>query len=160
MPILDCEAIYLLYHWLYNLLAHVDCIHRMLYGFHFVTPQPLPQCVARLHHYHSKKNIIASLLKFAGYIHNNKILPGNTFGLNLKNKMAARDVYLTLSKDFCWPCRAKGIIGRDLKFAGYVPLLKNLDWEYLWPHFEKQDGCHRHFFVSHKKCLCLPCYWS
>ena len=49
------------------------------------------------------------------------MLPGNFFGLILKNKMAARDVYSTLNKDFCWPSRAKGIIGRDLKFAGYVP---------------------------------------
>ena len=40
-----------------------------------------------------KKNIIASLLKFAGYIHNHKILPGNIFGLILKNKTATRDVY-------------------------------------------------------------------
>ena len=40
--------------------------------------------------------------------------------------MAARDVYSTLSKDFCWPSRAKGIIGRDLKFAGYVPHYKIL----------------------------------
>ena len=35
--------------------------------------------------------------------------------------MAARDIYSTLKKDFCWPSRAKAIIGRDLKFAGYVP---------------------------------------
>ena len=49
------------------------------------------------------------------------MLPGNVFGLILKNKMAARDVYSTLNKDFCWPSRAKGIMGRDLKFAGYVP---------------------------------------
>ena len=48
------------------------------------------------------------------------MLPGNIFGLILKNKMAARDVYSTLNKDFCWPSSAKGIIGRDLKFAGYV----------------------------------------
>ena len=34
--------------------------------------------------------------------------------------MAARDVYSTLSKDFCWPSRAKGIVGRDLIFARYV----------------------------------------
>ena len=40
--------------------------------------------------------------------------------------MAARDVYSTLRKDFCWPSRAKGIIGRDLKFAGYVPHYKML----------------------------------
>ena len=52
------------------------------------------------------------------------MLPGNIFGLILKNKMAARDVYSTLNKDFCWPSRAKGIIGRDLKFAGYVPHYK------------------------------------
>ena len=43
----------------------------------------------------NKKNIIPRLLKFAGYIHNHKILPGNIFGLILKNKMAARDVYST-----------------------------------------------------------------
>ena len=47
------------------------------------------------------------------------MLSGSIFGLILKNKMAARDVYSTF-KDFCWPSRAKGIIGRDLKFAGYV----------------------------------------
>ena len=68
------------------------------------TPLPPPQCVERFHRYHSnKKNIIASLLKFAGYIHNHKILPGNIFGLILKNKMAARDVYATLNKDFVGP---------------------------------------------------------
>ena len=71
-----------------------------------------------------KKNIIVSLLKFAGYINNHKMLPGNIFRLILKNKMAARDVYSTLNKDFCWPSRAKGIIGRDLKFTGYVPHYK------------------------------------
>ena len=31
------------------------------------------------------------------------------FGLILKNKMAARDIYSTLNKDFCWPSRAKDI---------------------------------------------------
>ena len=54
------------------------------------------------------------------------MFPGNIFGLILKNKMAARDVYSTLNKDFCWSSRAKGIIGRDLKFAGYVPHYKIL----------------------------------
>ena len=54
------------------------------------------------------------------------MLPGNIFGLILKNKMAARDVYSTLNKDFCWPSRAKGIIRRDLKFPGYVPHYKFL----------------------------------
>ena len=80
------------------------------YGFCFVSP-PL-QCVERFHCYQSnKKNIIASLLKFAGYIHNHKILPGNIFGHILKNKMATTGIFLTFSKDFCWPTRAKGIIG-------------------------------------------------
>ena len=73
-----------------------------------------------------KKNITASLLKFAGYIHNHKILPGNIFGLILKIKMAAVAIFWTFSKDFCWPSRAKGIIGRDCKFAGYVPHYKIL----------------------------------
>ena len=48
------------------------------------------------------------------------MLPGNIFGLILKNKMAARDVYSTLNKDFCWPSRVKGImstpVGVDILF--------------------------------------------
>ena len=40
--------------------------------------------------------------------------------------MAARDVYSTLSKDFCFPARVKLIIGRDLTFAGHVPHYKIL----------------------------------
>ena len=35
-------------------------------------------------------------------------------------------VFSTFSKDFCWPNRVKGNIGRDLKFAGYVPHYKIL----------------------------------
>ena len=106
------------------------CIHQIAcggyYGFRFVTPTP-PQCVERFHRYRSnEKNIISSLLKFAGYIHNHKILAGNIFGLILKNKMAATGVFSTFSKDFCWHSRAKGIIGRDRKFAGYVPHYKIL----------------------------------
>ena len=62
------------------------------YGFDFVTPPP--QCVERFHRYRSnEKKIIASLLKLAGYIHSHKILPGNIFGLILKNKMAATGVF-------------------------------------------------------------------
>ena len=68
-----------------------DCIHRIAfggyYGFDFVTPTP-PQCVERFQCYRcNEKNIIASLLKFPGYIHNHNILPGNIFGLILKNKI-------------------------------------------------------------------------
>ena len=86
-----------------------------------------PQCVGRFHRYCSnEKNIIASLLKFAGYIRNHKVLSGNIFGLILKNKMAAKGVFFTFSKDFCWPSRTKGIIGRDLKFEGYIPHYKIL----------------------------------
>ena len=71
------------------------------YGFHFVTP---PQCVERFHCYHSnEKKIIASLLKFTGYIHNHKILPGNIFGLILKNKMAAMGVFRLSARTFGGP---------------------------------------------------------
>ena len=74
------------------------CIHRIAsggyYGFDFVTPPPPPQCIERFHRYRSnEKNIIASRLKFAGYIHSHKILPGNIFGLILKNEMAATGVF-------------------------------------------------------------------
>ena len=54
------------------------------------------------------------------------MLPGNIFSLILKNNMATRDVYSTLNKDSCWPSRAKGIMGRDLKFERYVPHYKLL----------------------------------
>ena len=76
------------------------------------------------------------------------MFPGNIFGLILKNKMAARDVYSTLYKDFCWPSRAKGIMGRDLKFTGF-PHYKIFTGNIFGPHFEKQDCCHSCFFVSH-----------
>ena len=53
-------------------------------------------------------------------------MPGNIFGLILKNKMAATSIFSTFSKDFCWPSRAKDIVGIDIKFAGYVPHYKIL----------------------------------
>ena len=60
-------------------------------------PPPPPLCVERFHCYRcNEKNIIASLLKFAGYIHNHKLLPGNIIGLILKNKMAATGVSLSV----------------------------------------------------------------
>ena len=82
-----------------SMLKYTCCIYRIpsggYYGFRFVTP-PL-QCAERFHCYRfNEKSILASLLKFAGYIHNHKILPGNIFYLILKHKMAARDVYSTL----------------------------------------------------------------
>ena len=83
-----------------------NCIHWIessgYYGFRFVTP-PL-QCVERFHHYRSnEKNIIASLIKFAGYIHNHKILSGNIFGLILKNKMVAMGVFRLSARTFVGP---------------------------------------------------------
>ena len=54
------------------------------------------------------------------------MLPGNIFGIIMKNKMAATGVFSTFSEEFCWPSTVKGIIGRDLKFAGYVPHYKIL----------------------------------
>ena len=60
---------------------------------------PPPQCIKRFHRSRSnEKNIIASLLKFIGYIHNHKISPGNIFGLILKNNMAATGVSLSVIK--------------------------------------------------------------
>ena len=38
---------------------------------------------------------------------------------NLKKQDGCHGHFSTFSK-FCWPSRTKGIIGRDLKFAGYV----------------------------------------
>ena len=105
-------------------------------------------------------NIIAGLLKFAGYIHNHKMLPGNIFGLILKNQMAATGVFSTFSKDFCGPSRAKGVIGRDLKFAGYVLHYKILTGNIFGLVWKKLDGRHGRFFVSNEKCFYLPYYWS
>ena len=102
---------------------------------------------------YNEKNIIPSLLKFAGYINSHKIFPGNIFGLILNNKMAVRDVYSTLNKDFCWPCRAKGIIGRDLKFAGYVPHYKILTGNSFGLILKNKMVATDVSFVSHEKCL-------
>ena len=116
---------------------------------------PPPQCVERFHCCHSnEKSIIASLLKFAGYIHNHKILHGNILGLILKNKMAARDIYSTLSKDFCWPSRAKSIIGRDLKFVVYVPHYKILTGNIFGLILKNKMAATGHL----ERCLYLPYY--
>ena len=87
------------------------------------------------------------------------MFPGNIFGLILKNKMAGRDVNSPLNKDFCWPSRAKGIIDRDLKFAGYVPHYEILTGN-IFDLILKNKIVDRCFFVSHEKCLYLPYYWS
>ena len=86
----------------------INCIHRIAsggyYGFCFVTPPPPPQCVERFHSYqYNEKNIKASLLKFTGYIHNHKMMPGNIFGLILKNKMATTCVFSTSARIFAGP---------------------------------------------------------
>ena len=47
--------------------------------------------------------IIGRLLKFSGYIHYHKILPGNIFGLILKNKMAATGVFRLSARSFVGP---------------------------------------------------------
>ena len=54
------------------------------------------------------------------FIKHHNILPGNIFGLILKNKMAGTGIFSAFSKEFCWPSRANGITGRGLKFGGYV----------------------------------------
>ena len=59
--------------------------------------------------------------------HRYKIFSGNIYGLILINKMAAMSVFRLSARSFVTPSRAKGIIGRDLKFAGYMfgLILKN-----------------------------------
>ena len=59
------------------------------------------------------------LLKFAVYIHNHKILPGNIFGLILKNKMATTGVFRLSVRSFVGPLEQR-VIGRNRKFTGYV----------------------------------------
>ena len=54
------------------------------------------------------------------------MLSGNIFGLILKKQDGRQGRLFDFKKDFCWPSRAKGIISRDLKFAGYVPHYKIL----------------------------------
>ena len=84
------------------------------------------------------------------------MLPGNIFGLILKNKMAARDVYSTLNKDLCWPSRAKGIMGRDLKFAGYVPHYKILTGNVFGLILKNKMAATGISLSVMKKCLYLP----
>ena len=49
------------------------------------------------------QDIIGRLLKFSGYIHSHKILPGNIFGLILKNKMAATGIFQLSPRTFVSP---------------------------------------------------------
>ena len=69
------------------------------YGFRFVTP------LSRALFWCDQSQVCRepSLLKFTGYIHNHKILPGNIFGLILKNKMVATGVFRLLARIFVGP---------------------------------------------------------
>ena len=65
------------------------------YGIHMIRPRP--QCVEIfLLPPPRGQGIVGRVLKFAGYIHRYKILTGKIFGLNLKKKMAARGVSLSV----------------------------------------------------------------
>ena len=55
----------------------------------------------------SAKGIIGRDLKFAGYIHHHKILPGNIFGLILKNMMAAMGIFLLSARSFVVPLKQR-----------------------------------------------------
>ena len=67
------------------------------------------------------------------------------------------DIYSTVTNDCrdfpIAPLEQKGIIGRGFKFAGFVHHYKNWPWNIFWPHFEKSDGRHGHFFESHQGVL-------
>ena len=73
--------------------------------------------------------------------------------------MAARDVYSTLNKDFCWSSRGKGIIGRDLKFAGYVPHYKILTGN-IFGLILKNKMATTGASLSVMKSAYIPYYWS
>ena len=70
--------------------------------------------------------------------------------------MAAMGVFSTFSKDFCWPSRPKGIMGRGVKFTGYVPHYKILTGNNFGLILKKQDGLHGRFFVSHESLIIDP----
>ena len=56
------------------------------------------ECVEIFHYPSRAKTIISRSLKFAGYVHHYKSLPGNIFGHILKNKMAAMVVSLVVMR--------------------------------------------------------------
>ena len=96
---------------------------------------PLTYVEGFLSHHSNEENILARLSRFEGYIHNHKMLPGNIFGLILKNKMA---FFRLSAKEFCWPSKADGIIGRAKK----TKFAKNI-WELVIEkrhHFTPPNG--------------------
>ena len=85
--------------------AKCYCIHRIASsGYYGLRTSTLPSPPPRFSRYPSRdQGIMGRLLKFAGYIHNHKILPGSIFGLILKNKMAATDVFQLSARSFVGP---------------------------------------------------------
>ena len=49
-----------------------------------------------------------------------KSLPWNMFGLILKKQYGHHGSLMDIIKEFCYPCTAKGTIGRVLKFTGFM----------------------------------------
>ena len=78
-----------------------------------------PQCVEIFLLTLKREKVLYVVFQFARFIHY-KILPMNIFALILKNKMATTDIFQLSARSFVTPSRTKGIIGKDLKFTGYV----------------------------------------
>ena len=62
-------------------------------------------------------------------------------------------IFCLSARNFVGPLERNGIIGIDLKFAGYVHHYKILTDNIICLIMKKQDGHHKHFFVGHEKCL-------
>ena len=139
IPVAGCILIALLY--------PLDSIRWILWNTH----------VQRFSRYPSRgQGIKGRLLKYTRYIDNHKILPVNIFGLILKNKMAAMG-FSFFGKEFCWPSRAKGIIGGDLQFPGYIHHYKILTGNIFGLILKnKMAATWLTFLFSHEKCLYLP----
>ena len=106
-----------------------------------------------------KIKITTKFFKLAGYVPHYEILTGNIFGLFEKQDGRHR-CFFDFQQGLLWALRSKGYDRQRSQIRRICSPLQNLDWEYFWPHFEKQDGRHGRFFVSHEKCLYLPYYWS
>ena len=100
------------------------------------------------------KGVIDRDLKFTGYVHHYKILPWSIFGLIFEKQEGRHWCFIVSHEAVCrdfpvTPSRAKSLIGRVFQFAGYVLHYKIFPGSIYWPHCEKQDGHHGHFFNSH-----------
>ena len=134
------------------------CIHRIAFGEYYGLRMSTLQL--QIFQFPSRsKGIVGRVLKFAGYTHHYKFCLG-IFWPHFKNKMATMGISLSVMKQCAEIFLLPSLEQKSSQICSIGSSLQKFAWEYIWPHFEKFNGCHCQLNGCHRCIfLYLPYYW-